>query len=367
MKKNLALLSALVFFLGACSSEISDKDVQKYESALNESIQNGSIQREITSFDKNLKIDIKHFVCKADKAYVECNSPDFSVSSKGKIFFSGKNIKLRTNEIYAENNVSGLISYKDYYTHLFSKHDKLETTLNLEGLKLNDELIKNGIKNTNKDISDEKIAKLLQELIQDGYNFTSTFSITKNKDNFNYDNSFKINNNKENFISVDFNLDFKEKNFETFDKLGIKFDTNKASLNNNYDENFDKNFEILLDESILKNFKLDINLQTNNAFSPYINMAKASLEALQNQSSNEEQNLLYSQVLELINDISKDPLYKLNLALGFKDIPVSDFINLKEESIAKITINGKDFSAILKTINQLSQIGNGNPLNEIYP
>ena len=62
-------------------------------------------------------------------------------------------------------------------------------------------------------------------------------------------------------------------------------------------------------------------------------------------------------MLELINDISKHPLYKLNLVLGFKDIPVSDFINLKEESIAKIIINGKDFSAILKTINQLSQIG----------
>ena len=152
----------------------------------------------------------------------------------------------------------------------------------------------------------------------------------------------------------------------------MKFDTDQLAVNltnspQKFEEDFNNNFEEFLKQGTLKEFDFNFNLQTNNAFSPYINMAKASLEALQNQSSNEEQNLLYSQVLELINDISKDPLYKLNLALGFKDIPVSDFINLKEESIAKITINGKDFSAILKTINQLSQIRNSNPLDEIYP
>ena len=45
-------------------------------------------------------------------------------------------------EIYTENNISGLISYKDYYTHLFAKRDKLEANLIFENLKLSDESIK---------------------------------------------------------------------------------------------------------------------------------------------------------------------------------------------------------------------------------
>ncbi|EAK1781836.1 hypothetical protein CVR99_07895, partial [Campylobacter upsaliensis] len=276
------------------------------------------------------------------------------------------------NEIYTENNISGLISYKDYYAHLFAKHDKLEANLIFENLKLSDESIK-VVENASKQlINDEKIAKLMQDLSKDTYNFTYTSLTTKNDKKLNYAFSYKFDNNKENVISTNLKGSFKEEIFTLLDNLNVKFDTDQLAVNltnspQKFEEDFNNNFEEFLKQGTLKEFDFNFNLQTNNAFSPYINMAKASLEALQNQSPNEEQNLLYSQVLELINDISKDPLYKLNLALGFKDIPVSDFINLKEESIAKITINGKDFSAILKTINQLSQIENSNPLDEIYP
>ncbi|HEF3563447.1 TPA: hypothetical protein R9129_001786, partial [Campylobacter upsaliensis] len=254
----------------------------------------------------------------------------------------------------------------------FAKHDKLEANLIFENLKLSDESIK-AVENASKQlINDEKIAKLMQDLSKDTYNFTYTSLTTKNDKKLNYAFSYKFDNNKENVISTNLKGSFKEEIFTLLDNLNVKFDTNQLAVNltnspQKFEEDFNNNFEEFLKQGTLKEFNFNFNLQTNNAFSPYINMAKASLEALQNQSSNEEQNLLYSQVLELINDVSKDPLYKLNLALGFKDIPVSDFINLKEESIAKITINGKDFSAILKTINQLSQIGNSNPLDEIYP
>ncbi|EAH5976880.1 hypothetical protein I8918_00530 [Campylobacter upsaliensis] len=371
MKKNLALFGALAFFLNACSSnDLSDEVVKKYEKSLNDSTQK-IIQEQMSAFP-NLKIDFKNFTCKADKAFVECQSPNFSLSNEKAKIFDIQNIKFRSNEIYTENNISGLISYKDYYTHLFAKHDKLEANLIFENLKLSDESIK-AVENASKQlINDEKIAKLMQDLSKDTYNFTYTSLTTKNDKKLNYAFSYKLDNNKENVISTNLKGSFKEEIFTLLDNLNVKFDTDQLAVNltnspQKFEEDFNNNFEEFLKQGTLKEFDFNFNLQTNNTFSPYINMAKASLEALQNQSSNEEQNLLYSQVLELINDISKDPLYKLNLALGFKDIPVSDFINLKEESIAKITINGKDFSAILKTINQLSQIGNSNPLDEIYP
>ncbi|MBS4274776.1 JlpA family lipoprotein adhesin [Campylobacter vulpis] len=365
MKKNLALLGVLALFLAACSSnDLSDEIVKKYEKSLNDSAQK-TIQEQMNAFP-NLKVDFKNFTCKADGAFIECQSSNFSLSNKESKLFDIQNIKFRSNEIYTENNTSGLISYKDYYTHLFAKHEKLEANLVFESLKLSDESIK-AIENASKQlINDEKISKLIQDLSKDTYNFTYTLLTTKNDKKLNYTFSYKLDNNKENVISTNLEGNFKEEIFTLLDHLNVKFDTNQLAFNlanssKEFEEGFNNNFEEFLKQSTFKEFKFNFNLQTNNAFSPYINMAKASLEALQNQSANEEQNLLYSQVLELINDISKDPLYKLNLVLGFKDMPVSDFINLKEESVANITINGKDFSTILKTINQLSQIG------EIYP
>lgn len=377
MKKNLAPLGILVLFLGACSSnDLSDEIVKKYEKSLNDSAQK-TIQEQMNVLP-HLKVDFKNFTCKADKAFIECQSPNFSLSNGEIKLFDIQNIKYRTNEIYTENNTSGFISYKDYYTHLFTKQDKLEANLTFESLKLSDESIKT-IENASKQlINDEKVAKLMQDLSKDTYNFTYTLTTTKGDKKLNYDFSYQLNNHKENAISTNLKGDFKEEIFALLDDLNVKFDTNQLAFNlanlskeleenfnnNNFkefEENFNNTFEEILKQGTFKEFKFNFNLQTNNAFSPYINIAKAFLEALQNQSVNEEQNLLYSQVLELINDISKDPLYKLNLVLGFKDIALSDFINLKEENIANITINGRDFSAILKTINELSQIG------EIYP
>ncbi|EAI3916725.1 hypothetical protein YZ60_00250 [Campylobacter upsaliensis] len=359
MKKNLALFGALAFLLNACSSnDLSDEVVKKYEESLNNSTQK-IIQEKMSAFP-NLKIDVKNFVCKADKAFIECQSPNFSLSNEKAKIFDIQNIKFRTNEIYTENNTSGLISYKDYYTHLFAKHDKLEANLIFENLKLSDESIK-AVENTSKQLTnDERIAKLMQDLSKDTYSFTYTSLTTKTDKKTNYDISYQLSNHKENVLSTNLKGSFKEEIFALLDRANVKFDTTQLASNftdspKEFEENFSNSFEEFLKQATLKEFKFNFNLQTNNAFSPYINMAKASLEALQNQSSNEEQNLLYSQVLELINDISKDPLYKLNLTLGFKDIPASDFIKLREESIAKITINGKDFSAILKTIKQLGE------------
>lgn len=358
MKKNLALLGAFALFFSACSSEISDEVVKKYEQSLNE-----VVKKQLKEFttSEEIEVKLKDFTCKADKAHIECNSPDFSLNSSGTPIFSAKNIKLRSNEIYTENNASGLISYKDYYAHLFSKNDKLETSVNLESLKLSDESIKQVENNSKALINDEKIAKLMQELSQDNYNVAFNLLTTKDGGNVNYNYSYKIGNDKENFISASLEGGIKEEVFKALDELEIKFDTDKLIVNEkslvNFNNDSSKSIEAILKQSMVKNFKLDINLQTKDAFVPYINMAKSSLEVLQNQNTNEEQSLLYSKTLELINDISKNPLYKLNLALDFKDIPLSEFNTLKESGVEKITINGKDFSDILKTINQLSQIG----------
>lgn len=239
--------------------------------------------------------------------------------------------------------------------HLFVKHDKLEASLIFENLKLGDESIR-AVEDANKQlINGEKIAKLIQDLGKDAYNFTYASLIARNDKKLNYASSYKLNNNKESIISTNLKGSFREEIFTLLDNLGMKFDTDQSAVNltdspQKLEEDSSNNLEEFLKQDTLKEFDFNFDLQANNAFSPYISTARASLEALQNQSSSEKQNLLYSQMLKLINDIGKDPLYKLNLTLGFKDIPVSGFIDLKEESIIKVIINGKGFNAILKTI-----------------
>ena len=80
-------------------------------------------------------------------------------------------------------------------------------------------------------INDEKIAKLMQDLSKDTYNFTYTSLTTKNDKKLNYAFSYKLDNNKENVISTNLKGSFKEEIFTLLDNLNVKFDTNQLAVN----------------------------------------------------------------------------------------------------------------------------------------
>ncbi|EFT1376494.1 hypothetical protein HWF23_001596, partial [Campylobacter jejuni] len=101
---------------------------------------------------------------------------------------------------------------------------------------------------------------------------------------------------------------------------------------------------------ILNNFKIDSTLKTEGVFSSYIATAKENLQTLKAQSQNEEQALIFDKALAILNNITQNDDYKLNLDLKFKNIPVSDYSTQGIDSIEKLSINNQDATEALKII-----------------
>ena len=75
-----------------------------------------------------------------------------------------------------------------------------------------------------------------------------------------------------------------------------------------------------------------------------------SLKSSKTQSQNEEQALIFDKALAILNNITQNDDYKLNLDLKFKNIPVSDYSTQGIDSIEKLNINNQDATEALKII-----------------
>lgn len=95
---------------------------------------------------------------------------------------------------------------------------------------------------------------------------------------------------------------------------------------------------------------MDSTLKTEGVFSSYITTAKENLQTLKTQSQNEEQALIFDKALAILNNITQNDDYKLDLDLKFKNIPVSDYSTQGIDSIEKLSINNQDATEALKII-----------------
>ncbi|EGH9477920.1 hypothetical protein IDD78_001709, partial [Campylobacter jejuni] len=160
-------------------------------------------------------------------------------------------------------------------------------------------------------------------------------------------------------FNTNLNINLKEDLLNYLDSKGIKFNTQTLAMDEqainellniaNYEQasNFSNTIQKYI---ILNNFKIDSTLKTEGVFSSYITTAKENLQTLKTQSQNEEQALIFDKALAILNNITQNDDYKLNLDLKFKNIPVSDYSTQGIDSIEKLSINNQDATEALKII-----------------
>ena len=112
------------------------------------------------------------------------------------------------------------------------------------------------------------------------------------------------------------------------------------------------NFDLLLPQLphfiSINDLKFNFSLDTENALQPYVDILKSSLELQKNTSKDEQETLKLDKILTLLEDMAKNPIYKLHINAQFKDVLLKDYQKEGAEVIEKITINDKDFTDIFK-------------------
>ncbi|EAI4875307.1 hypothetical protein CNT72_08805 [Campylobacter jejuni] len=361
MKKGIFLSIGIAVLFSACGNSIDEKTVKKYENQLNQ-----TVEQEIASLsqDSGIKIEFSDFKCNADGDFIACLSPNFKTLAKDnndeyQELFQAKNIKIRSNEIYkGEANTS--ISIKEYYNDLFKNQKSIQSNLVFEDFKLGEKVVSDI--NASLFQQDPKISSFINKLSSDSYTLSFDNSINKQENNYLDNLDIKFYNAKLNFntnLNINLNINLKEDLLNYLDSKGIKFNTQTLAMDEqainellniaNYEQASDFS-NTIQKYIILNNFKIDSTLKTEGVFSSYITTAKENLQTLKTQSQNEEQALIFDKALAILNNITQNDNYKLNLDLKFKNIPVSDYSTQGIDSIEKLSINNQDATEALKII-----------------
>lgn len=356
MKKNTLALStlSLVFFIACSNNEPSEKIVQKYEDVLNT-----GLKQKIFNTNK-VDINFSPFICKADEGYILCDSQGLSLRNKesNQEILNIAKLELRTNEYYS-GDAAGLISFKDYYDDILKKNKKIESTLLIKGFKLG-EMVKADVQNRIHLINDANIKQFFNKFTDDEYNFEIYDTFEKESDELESQGYFSFNNAR-NTLNFKLNIDpirYNSNFFQAFDSRNLKFDTNTSSidgkaieklLNSENDYNTSDEFEDfaldLMKGIKLSGFNLDFSLDTENLFEGYVNEAKDALQT----NNNPKLASLTQKALTTLNDIIKNPVYKINLAVKLKsDTILTDYSKIGLDGIEKITLNGQDFTTEFK-------------------
>ncbi|ARJ56361.1 JlpA family lipoprotein adhesin [Campylobacter cuniculorum] len=354
MKKYILMgLSALI--LCGCGESVSQELVKRYETMINTKLKEGTNQLKEMY---NVELEMPDFSCKTDKNFIKCTSNNIAIFYKEPRkekyeIFSIKSIEYDFNEIYKGEN-KGLISIQDYYNELFKDNKKLETSLNIKGIRLSQDVIENTkIKDVN--FEDIKVKNLIIKLIQEEYNLNHINYTTLSNKALKYDFSQKFYNTK-NSLNLNYggSVNLKEEGFTALEKeLEVKFNTQTLNYERNSTNELSKvNFDLLLPQLphfiSINDLKFNFSLDTENALQPYVDILKSSLELQKNTSKDEQETLKLDKILTLLEDIIKNPVYNIDINAQFKDILLKDYQKEGVEVIEKITINGKDFTDILK-------------------
>ncbi len=343
MKKGIFLSIGIAVLFSACGNSIDEKTVKKYENQLNQ-----TVKQEIASLsqDSGIKIEFSDFKCNADGDFIACLSPNFKTLAKDnndeyQELFQAKNIKIRSNEIYND---------------LFKNQKSIQSNLVFEDFKLGEKVVSDI--NASLFQQDPKISSLINKLSSDSYTLSFDNSINKQENNYIDNLDIKFYNAKLNF-NTNLNINLKEDLLNYLDSKGIKFNTQTLAMDEqainellniaNYEQASDFS-NTIQKYIILNNFKIDSTLKTEGVFSSYITTAKENLQTLKAQSQNEEQALIFDKALAILNNITQNDDYKLNLDLKFKNIPVSDYSTQGIDSIEKLSINNQDATEALKII-----------------
>lgn len=365
MRIKYFILLNCALFLGACSNQVSDEMAKKYENGLNKDFKEAILQ---SSNNENVKIETDNFTCKADGKFVTCENSKFAVSEKKPDgtetkLIESQGFSLKTNNFYLGDK-EGNISLKEMVNNVFENNDKIQSNVKIKSLKLSESMVKE-FNELALFTDNAKIAQLMKDLAGDSYDLEMDYNVAQ--DEKNYENFFdiKLNNTKENKATISLKA-ILDKNVWGAMGEELLFDTATQTISEqSYKKIEDENFLAsrmpeILKLAKLKDLKIDLALQTNDAFKPYIAMGKASLEALKNQEGvNEKQTLFYDKVVSVIDELDKNPLYKLNLEFIFKDIPLLDFSQAPENAVEKITLNGKDFSEVLEMLQAFAMLSRG--------
>lgn len=357
MKKSLISLAAFIF-LSACSNQLDSSLVSKYENQLNTSLKQSF---EELSQEIGTKVEFANFHCQADGSFIECKSQGFSVfdraDERGKKVLETDEQVLRTNEIYQnKDNTLELISLKEYYNDLFKTNKEIQGSIVFKNIRLTKEKAEE-MKQTLRFISDEKMKNYVNKLINDSYSMSFEYSGVLEKQRYNYDVNTKFYNSNSNINAV-IKLSMKEGFLDFLDSKGIKFNTHTLNIDEKAIKEFvekmqnEPNVEsdvinAFQENIIINDLSLETSLDTENVFESYMLMARGWLEMMKNESSNEKQAVL-DKMLSLLNDISKNPIYKLDVNVKLKDIPIAEYERENVKVIEKLTINKQDFTEILK-------------------
>lgn len=361
MKKGIFLSIGIAILFSACGNSIDEKTVKKYENQLNQ-----TVKQEIASLsqDSGIKIKFSDFKCNADGDFIACLSPNFKTLAKDnndeyQELFQAKNIKIRSNEIYkGEANTS--ISIKEYYNDLFKSQKSIQSNLVFENFKLGEKVVSDI--NASLFQQDPKISSFINKLSSDSYTLSFDNSINKQENNYLDNLDIKFYNAKLNFntnLNINLNINLKEDLLNYLDSKGIKFNTQTLAMDEqainellnitNYEQTSDFS-NTIQKYIILNNFKIDSTLKTEGVFNSYITTVKENLQTLKAQSQNEEQALIFDKALAILNNITQNDDYKLNLDLKFKNIPISNYNTQGIDSIEKLSINNQDTTEALKII-----------------
>ncbi len=355
------LLSFMTFLLYACDGKdaISKKLIARYENIVNAELKNN-----IRSFENtyDARLEIPDFKCKADKQFIKCISNNIFFFKEGQEIFNIKNLEFHSNEIYKAEN-KGLISLKDYYNEFLKSDERLQTSVHIKGIRLSKELVKSIKEDLAYEFKDSKVYNFLAGLIEDEYELSLSHifdisSLTEVDKELKYDFFQKLRNQTNTFhLDLGANANIKNSILNTLEKeLDLKFDTQNLTYSKTFIDKLRNEFKLLLPKlselskevTSLNNIKLSLRLDTQGVFESYVNTAKTYLET--NENTDAKQDLQIKNILNILEDITKESVYKMNLNIKFKNILLKDYEKEGLQTIEKITINNENFTEFFKEL-----------------
>ena len=362
MLRHVLFFLCCALFLGACSSQISDGAVKKYENGLNAEFKKTLLQ---IVDNKNVRVEADDFVCRADGKFVICENFTFALLEKNprdgvklEEIVRSQGFVLRSNQLYLGDR-EGNVSLKDAVDNMFENNEKIQVSIRMKSFKIGEKLTREIKAAQRFFVKDVKIAELVQGWVEDSYDLELNYDVAQNEKNYDWTMNFTFGNAKDNHIKISKRASV-SKDLWAIAGDELLFDTDVQNVS----EQGLKKFVEDDDERALKilqlikpqNLQIDTSLQTNDVFKPYLTMAKGYLQTLKNrQEIDEKRIVLFDKVANLMDKMDKSSIYRSNLELLFKDdFSVADFSGVAPENlIKKIILNGEDFSEILQMSSEL--------------